>query len=236
MPARVRFVIASFARSGTHFLESALNRHPQVQCRWEPFNPLVYTPLSSAAAVLNELWAREGVVGFPAHWEWQGRNEWTDLWDVLRADKELRVVLLHRENLLRQYVSKLLLDKTRVHAAVSNEKVVAARPTVRIDVREMLTYMFIIETSMETRRRWFADSTTFPTTYERLTGAEGDQEMLRLLQFLDVEPVPLSPLTLKQETRPLQGVIENYDEVTAVLRRSGWGHFAVGGPEIPPLP
>lgn len=218
------YVVVCFARSGTHFLESALNRHPDITCFWEPFNTFAFTPTSSAAEILHRIWTHGGIVGFTAHWEWQGRTEWVDLWDALLTVPELRVIQLHRENLLRQYVSKQLLDKTRTHAYLAGQPRPEVRPTLHIDVHDMLTYMFILETSIAAKHRSFEGLPSLHTTYERLTSAPQD-ELDRIQRFLGAEPLPLQPSTQKQETRSLREVVDNYDDVAHALTKSGWGHF-----------
>ena len=223
MAASGKFVIVCFARTGTHLLESALNRHPDIECLYEPFNPLLYG-VHSTSTILEAAWARPGVVGFPVHWEWQGRDEYPDLWEALREDGELKVIQLHRENILQQYISKKMLDTTRVHVVHEDDEQPDERPTLTVDVNELLRYIFLIETSVGAKRRWFSDHETHSTTYERLTG-DTEAELEAIQRFLGVEVMPLRPSTVKQEQRSLSQVIENFDEVAAAVRRSGWSHF-----------
>ena len=128
----VRFILLSHLRSGTHFLRSSLESHPEIVCQTELFNANARTlpyPLSTPTAEILDRWGfpprPPGVraSGFVIHayhpgtlraFPWLRPNPaWDDVWDRLAAMPDLRVVALERRDLLRRHLSQLVADRTR---------------------------------------------------------------------------------------------------------------------------
>ena len=128
----VRFVLLSHLRSGTHFLRSSLESHPEIVCQTELFNANARTlpyPLTTPTAEVIDRWGfpprPPGVraSGFVLHAYHPGalrafpglraNPAWDDVWDRLAALPDLRVVALERRDLLRRHLSQLVADRTR---------------------------------------------------------------------------------------------------------------------------
>lgn len=252
-----RFVVVSHLRSGTHLLRTALESHPAVVCQTEVFNsdspnlpyPLdtptgevlarwVFRPLRPAVSRVGfviQAYHPFGLKAFPGIRE---NPAWGDVWSLLEAMTDLRVIHLRRENGLRRHLSQVMARATGAwHAwdpgrveTVSHLKPPGPTDTVDRDRAAVTLDPQRLEVDFqETHRlhdavaRRFAAHAYHALTYEELcrnfAGATAAVQA-----FLEVPVVPLQAAVSKLEQRPLADAIANYE----ALRR----HFA-GTPWAP---
>src|SRR3954465_12785525 len=130
-----RFMLLSSPRSGTHMLRSALDKHRNMICLSEMFNPdytsgiYPFTDDTPEQEVLDQYiftpqkW-RIRAVGFCLHRTQSRLGNWPHLWQTLAALPDLRIVSLHRRNLLRRYLSFELRPRRKMPRLPSGKVVV----------------------------------------------------------------------------------------------------------------
>ena len=123
--SRQPFVILALPRTGSTLLTQLLDSHPRITCYNEPFNPdAVYAADKTLKTermrayrdedpvgfteLLYSVDGAERVVGFKIL-EYQAR----DVQDHLLLRRDIRKVILRRDNLLASYSSNLMATKVR---------------------------------------------------------------------------------------------------------------------------
>jgi hypothetical protein len=224
-----RFMILSFPRCGTHMLRTSLNAHPNIVALSEMFNPdwtkdAPFDENSPAPVILrNHVFcdypAEIAAVGFTIHRSDAGFGNWPHLWRRLEADEQLRVVSLQRENLLRRYVSFLIMVEP---------KTVPLQP--RVFTPEALRHEFERrEKELDDFNRRFEKHPLLQVTYEQLCETyEGT--MQRVQAFLGLPERSLSPGTVPDRRRELREAIANFDELAAAFASTRWAWFFEGKP------
>lgn len=259
------FVIVSHLRSGTHMLRTSLESHPAVRCQAEPFNsdnpdlpyPLtvssqeildrwVYTPqpagIEHVGFVLqsyhpNGLAAFEGIRQAPG---------WRDVWDLLVAMPDLRVILLVRDNLLRRHLSHVLarrrwywhswdaqaVERTTFlgHKRPPSDQIGTTPPPVgpvELDPERLQLDFEEILRLRARARSLFEDHPLLQVRYEDLC-EDFEHQAHRLLDFLELSPAPLEPAVKKMERRPLSQAIANYDALRTHFADTPWAGFFDG--------
>jgi len=231
-----RFVILAAPRSGSNFLCSLLNSHPEILCHHEVYNPSgIYYALEQRngsldlgtieerdhdpLAFLESLWfASLGhrCVGFKMT---RGQNEQV-LTKVLE-DREVRKIVLHRGNRIKTYVSTLVALQSGQWEVYSEADLIEPEPKIELNVPDLRrhiaendAYYARIDNAIRA-----SGQSALNVTYEDLGGSD---EHSRLLDYLGVgcRSVPLVALSIKQNPSDLRRLVANYDEVLKALQDS----------------
>jgi hypothetical protein len=147
--------------------------------------------------------------------------------EYLLNDSSIKVIHNKRANIFKTFCSYRVAAKRTELGKTMNAyqpDEVERAITVRIDPAACLK--FIKKTLVEEKKfdTLFASRDSIDVIYEDLASRTG-LEMKRVLKFLDVEYAPLRQTTFKVRQNPIEEVVENYDEVRAVLEKEGYGHF-----------
>lgn len=268
--AYVPFMVLSGARTGSHMLVFALKTNPEVRCFSEVFNKGVdfvpfgvdgYDNFSGADRTLRE---EDGVaflnrriycqhpgsvraVGFKLLYGQAMYYEGVMEELVRRAD--IRVVHVHRANLLRSLASLKVAEATgvfveqtgrrpahvRLRSAIRHPLRAARRlramlprpshaspserPRVTISPEELSEFVVRTEMTMSHFDQIFAGHPMLKVSYESMVAHQNDV-FSDVQTFLGVEPQPLSVGTRRQNPERLQDIIQNYGELYAAFRDS----------------
>lgn len=223
-PAYRRFMILSSPRSGTHMLRTSLDRHPGIVALTEVFNP-DWTPDADfdedtpAPVILNdhvfcEYPPEVGAVGFALHRSDARLGNWPHLWRRLEEDKQLWVISLRRENLLRRYLS------FQIMVAPESEP---RRPKV-FSPGELQAEFERREAESAVFDRRFAGHPLLQVSYERLC-TDYQPTVARVQAFLGVPARPLAPGTEWSGPRRLRDSIANFDELVKTFAATRWAWF-----------
>lgn len=159
-------------------------------------------------------------VGFKLKYDEMTQPRWHEVRGLVERDLDLKILFLHRENLLERYVSHQVVMK---QTGVTNVKAGAAVPPVKpfkVDVKDCLAD--VVETRRRTAefKRSFAGHRVIETTYERLVRAPQAESDL-LFAFLGVDAAPVEMGTEKIVRAPLQELVLNFAEVERALQDHG---------------
>jgi len=224
-----RFVILSSPRSGTHMLRTTLNAHSHLVCRAESFNPDLI-----AGERYDETWSTQEILeqhlfgdprdsvqaaGFAIHRGGAPLGPWTDIWSLLEGDRSLHLIFLHRHDLLRRYLSFVVMRERNRCGSPQFE------PAPRKIEAEVLRQEFLrYESELVAFRKRFEAHRLFQVSYEELCNAFHPTS-LRLQRFLNVPIERLAPKTRKNPHRPPRFLLENFDELQAEFSGSRWAWF-----------
>ena len=161
-------------------------------------------------------------VGFKLFPDQIDRRRFRCVWKWLGRQKDLKIIYLTRRNLLSTYTSLLIAKKDNKYAIKDQSE--RSRSTIKIDAKECLAefqkrtcYERAVEKHIQHLDvlRWF---------YEDLAAAP--QEQLKQAQrFFGVDVCDLKIKYVKQETRPLWEVIENYEELRQFFTGTEWSYL-----------
>lgn len=226
-PMITRFLILSNARSGTMMLTDSLDESSAVTMfnlyaanvdkphqywiNWELFQQKCLPKVTHVGTTMH----RVGNGWIKRFKHIQVEKFWGEM-----QDHHEKVICLHRENVLRQFLSR------KVGIVLKSYKVDKPRKEqpgpVQIDVEELERFAQDLEQLQDSIDYQFPGRLT--VTYEQL--ADQWQETFRRVQvYLGLPVSAIGPVTVRQETRPLQEAIQNYSEVSTHLIANGSGQW-----------
>ena len=220
-----RFLIVGTPRSGSHWLISALSGHPDILCGQEELldDPYLRDHADFAAdpwGGLEELWRRgreaQKTVGFKVFYFqcWDYYQEKRHLWYRLGDEKDIAVVFLIRENLLKLALSWKKARLTKQWSIKDPSRRIEV-PPVEFDPAELRQMFEHIQAGLARIETFFRGHAQLSVTYEHLF--EDPESCLNAIQgFLGVSRLPLVGTFVQQETKPPHVAIRNF----AALRRS----------------
>lgn len=145
------------------------------------------------------------------------------IWDYFENQKDLKIIHLKRENLLRRFLS---LKK----AYLTNEW---RRTTPNREMKKMaitLSYEECLQDFVKTRENQdkydacFKEHSKIDLIYENLL-QDRKSEMKRVQEFLNIGVESLQPSTYKQSHQPLSEEISNYFELKERFHSTPWESF-----------
>lgn len=232
----VRFVILHATRTGSNYLCTVLNSHPDILCHHEIFNPHVVGVARhlqesdfrlgtieererDPEAFLDRVWRTDlghAAVGFKLCL-WQHEPAWR----AVLADTSVRKILLKRRNRVKAFVSLLLARQTGEWVVYDDRGAPAPRPKVEVDRDALLDNIALHDRfHRETEAALAATGQGHALLwYEELFAPGGIDPALALL---GVEGAPALPegRTWKLAPDALRETVANFDELSRQLRGS----------------
>lgn len=239
----VQFVLLGHPRSGSNLLANTLAGHPQVRMlnevlhrdaevrrrSWEGINPAAWVrPRGSAyqdgedgAAFLRDrvfgapYVRRTRACGFKLFYD----NAYFDqsvetAWDYL-ASRSIRVINLHRRNLLDVVVSFAVAERTNrwFHGAGWFQRRPEVVPAFRLEPEYCKEFFDRVTLERARAEVFFAGHPMLRLTYEDDLVTDFKATMLRVCDFLEIKRLNLKPALLKQQQVGPETQIENFSEL-----------------------
>jgi hypothetical protein len=232
--ARTRFVILNAPRTGSNFLCTVLNSHPDILCHHEIFNPHVIgvaRHLEGANFCLGTTEEREGDPIDFLHRVWR-RNEGRltvgfklclrqheAAYHAVVADRSVLKIILKRRNRIKTFVSLLLARQTGEWVVYEDSGQPEARPAIQVDVVSLrdniaLHERYYRETEEALRQ---SDQAYVVLWYEELILPHTLDETLNLLSVRN-RHARLRGQTWKLTPIALRDVIANFGALDEELR------------------
>ncbi len=229
---RTRFVILAAPRTGSNWLCTLLDSHPEILCHHEIFNPerILYSLPCRGKLDLGTLEDRERdplgfldrvwraalgyrVLGFKLN---RGQNE--AVFRKVLPDPDVLKIVIRRRNRIKTYVSERIAERTGEWESYPGLEIGKRRCNIDVDLEDLRRHI-------ERNERYYEDieavlsstgQTRLELTYEEL---ETEEERRRLLDFLSVSPdvAVLKEATRKQNSPYLKDLIANFSELGARL-------------------
>jgi hypothetical protein len=232
------FFISCAARTGSSMLVNMLQTHPAITCHMEIFNPRrvegfwgVYRQrLSSEPDLerrLSALRTRDPVAYiYKVALDPQGRDvvgfkfkhdefllpTFAGARSAICADTDIKVIMLHRRNLLKRYLSHSLANRTGVTMKQVGDKQLEHTPPT-LDPRACLKDFQTIARRAQFVRQMFKNHVLLDVSYEELVGNGREDALSRILSFLGAEQRPLQTNHSKLAQGHLAKEIANYAEL-----------------------
>lgn len=219
-PRVTRFLILSDGRSGTMMLTDTLDESPKVKffnlyglnierperywLNWELFQQQHADTVTHVGTTMHR-------VGDSWFARIQGMT--FDLFWKMVRDRHDKAILLHRNNKLRQFLSRKVGQVLgSYHVSSPREKQPEPIP---VDTVELADFVELVESLRERIDQYFPYRIN--VVYEDLAD-NWDATFPMIEDYLGMPRSGLQPVTFRQETRPLSEVIANYDDVAAWCR------------------
>ncbi len=239
----IKFVVNGANRTGTHFLQSLLNDHPDINCYWDLFWSHDETPLGYASYrkqvnhpnrfnlfsknrvlfdFLSDHFSKsDGVdaAGFLLKSETVAANPAIVRW-FRRND--VKVIHLVRENHLMREVA---MELRRQKVMESHARNPVAAKKIRLNTKNLAGRLEYSNKVVRRHRRRLIGTNMLEVKYERLVSDE-KTELVRIFDFLNVSRVlDIKSEFYKTEQESPRAMIENYDEVAASLEKTCFSVF-----------
>ena len=232
----LRFVMLHATRTGSNYLCTVLNSHPDVLCHHEIFNPHVVgvaRHLQESGFALGTIDERErdpegfldrvwrtdlghAAVGFKLCL-WQHEAAWR----AVIADTSVRKILLKRRNRVKAFVSLLLARQTGEWVVYDDRGAPGPRPAVHVDVDALRENIALHERFYrETEAALAASGQRHALLwYEDLFAGGGIDPALALLGLAGAPEVSRGQ-TWKLTSGSLRDTVANFDDLSRQLRGS----------------
>ncbi len=243
-------IILTTQRTGSTFLVTCLETHPEIRCLGEllagsrlfhvpeflfrfRYGTKAYRFVRSGAWWPTRMMRRyldEGrlgsmelgvkpVMAFKAMYN-QIRPAWT--MDFLRGRKDLRVLHLRRNNLLKTYVSNQLLTVKRDDAWKPHTTTPVDAVSMRILPAGAIEFMRKSAAEYEAHERLFADHPRLALSYETMIDGAGIEAGVarEICRFLGVAERPMQSKLVKMNPERLDEMVQNYDELASAVAKT----------------
>ncbi|MGM0587229.1 MAG: hypothetical protein ACQETE_02325 [Bacteroidota bacterium] len=245
-----KFVIISRKRSGSTYVQTALQRHPRVQSFGELFMGEDHIDWKHPGYQI-ECWNQRArhirnedvnsfmhryvyrsyprgikAVGFKLFFIQGGISSGpVSIWNYLVSDPSIHIIRLVRSNYLAVLTSKQEAIESKVWFKTKPSKTSTVKPQNPIWLNpeecEHLFSSFDIEDRMLKER--FENHPYRYVTFENIL--HDSQQLADLQSFLDIEVRDLKPKTYKQARRTLRDRIANFEQLKDHFKGSKWARF-----------
>ncbi|MEM7353887.1 MAG: hypothetical protein AAF657_24010 [Acidobacteriota bacterium] len=230
----VRFVVLAAPRTGSNWLCTLLDSHPDILCHHEIFNPEgLHYSLSYRQdeldlgtkeqrdkdpwRVLGGLW--QETFGHPAvGFKWSRGQDARVLNSVLE-DREIRKIVVRRNNRIKTFVSETIARKTGEWESYPGRKISQQGRQIEVGEKALRQHIALNRRLYAAIDEALASSgqSALTVTYEKLAS---DVERLRATDFLGVSPQAesLKEATRKQNPKDLRQLVANFEQLASDLR------------------
>ena len=185
--------------------------------------------LHTQARAQVDWWDAPEFADWWSHVDNSARTRWrhgrSDLWAHLRADRDLRVILLTREDPLQATVSAEQAKLSGRWGIGATGGADGAAPSVVLDASKLVRDFEAAWRQADEAKSFFEGHPAVELTYEQLV-ADPLRSLARVQELLGTPPANLSTKTRKLQRRPLSEVVSNWDEVRRALAGTRWEELA----------
>tara|TARA_Y100000592_G_scaffold22371_1_gene34694 strand:+ start:677 stop:1330 length:654 start_codon:yes stop_codon:yes gene_type:complete len=205
--------IVSTPRSGTHYLRISLNNHPKMEFASEFFRPEnKYRTLPKYKKhfqikdyiyknTIDPSIAKLNYVGFVWH---------LTLSSDLPLSKIDKFILLKRRNILGQLTSLMIATRTNCWRDKKSTH------QIELNIAQL---EWFIDREKKAHAAFESSGVEYKTVFYEDLCENFDETVKSIQDYLDLDYIRLEPAPLiKQETRPIQEIISNYEDVKWTLR------------------
>ena len=222
-----KFVIISDARTGSTLLMGLLNSHPEIIAEGEIFKRLRNI---NSIELWNDVFRSRPKkirwVGFKLFYDHPWNSDDRTVWNLIEEDKDIVIIHLVRENILRSYISKQIGLKTKKWT--ENKKkpntLTVDQKRVKINIEDCIANLSQIDQKERETREKYKNHKLIPVSYEELSN-DKSKVMRCIFNELEVKNKILSTSMLKQNPEKLRDLIVNYEELYSALEDTRWISF-----------
>jgi len=164
-------------------------------------------------------------VGLKLKFEEMELDRYRELAWYIRDHADIRVIMLQRKNVLRRYISEQISH--RVYNKVFNVLNKEQKPekqAIDLDYDELLQEFEYNDQLYDKYERMFERNPMLDLSYERLA-ADPHECATDVMDFLNLEHLPLKIRTQRLHANPVSELLSNYDELLEKFRGTRYEHF-----------
>ncbi|MBT5149504.1 MAG: glycosyltransferase [Candidatus Peribacter sp.] len=238
-----KFVIIGAPRAGSSLLVEVLNRHVEVCCYSELFMggaDLKAYRLKPEQYMQDTVWRDENPKEFLEYVYNQNHSEFTTGFKIFAdqndqackvalEDTSVKKILLHRKNIIRQYVSLHIAVQTGFWLKDTPNK--AQNKCFHVYPAALQHFIDKHEAYHEEARNLLKKTGQeyLELSYEDLVGPEKHKHYREVFDFLEVDAsVDVSSNLIKQNPEPLKSLIKNFEEIEKALKGTKYEHCLHG--------
>lgn len=215
-----KFIILSSGRCGSTLLHTYLNSNPNILSKGEILQRLYdgdkpNAPKEIASIVFPVHGSNIKAVGLKLFYDYREMDNFKNAFEALANDRSIKVIHLVRENKLEQFVSYKRAWRDLEWSANPRNRDYVTK--VKVDIHEYSNFVNENEIQRKMALEMFEGHEFIDLTYEELTNS-GQRCLLRIQEFLGVKVSPLFTALEKQNDKPLKEVVENWEEVNAMIK------------------
>jgi LPS sulfotransferase NodH len=208
----VKFIVLTRSRSGSSLLMSLLSSHPNVETHGEYFRRLNGR---SYHKMINNIFSSKPqkikAVGFKMFYDHPYDEPNSDLWNYLANLTDIRILHLKRRNFLKTFVSRKIAGITNEWFAKQN-KSIKGNIALTIDPEELYNSYNKYRNLERQRIILFENHKIMEIVYEEMTMDINDH-FCKITKFLEIPFIQPKTDLVKQNTKKLREIIQNYNEL-----------------------
>lgn len=213
-----KFVIICKGRTGSSMLTRMLDSHSQIKCKGEILKDPDSEPRDEINNIYSPQYRHVKAVGFKLHYNHPGGANHDITWDLIKADSDIKIIHLHRRNVLRSHVSEIISQKTRVFQLKSEAK----RPDIStrkigLSIDEVVNLSNLYEHRRSRYNELFSDHEVLEIFYEDLVDPLSSVQR-KITDFLSVDTKKMRANTSIMNPESLGDLITNFTEVEEALK------------------
>lgn len=222
------FIVLSRSRTGSNFLISLLNSHPNIYTEGEilaNLNGRNYKDILAKAFGKQPFHVK--AKGFKIFYYHPLDDKHGGIWDMLSSIDDLHVIHLKRRNILHTLISRKLAGIRDVWFVKSTDWLSGAD-------RNEITVTFSVDElneGFEQTRRWeqdgdniFRKQPLISIYYEDLANHR-EHTFRQITEFLGVRYIPPKTNLKKQNTKAMRDTVTNFDELKSAFAATEWRSF-----------
>lgn len=240
-----KFVIIGAPRTGSNFLMSLLNSHPNCICYGEIFtnlkvgswdipfslrkigdinlkdkDPIDYLDNRIYSGYPKEIKS----AGFKLFYHHARKENEKVVWNYLKSESSIKKIHLLRDNFLEIYLSHISAKKNGQFVDTWNRSKTLER--IKLDYIDCENYFQSLDENIKKIREYFALEQLIEIRYEELIKQR--QTVLDfLLSKLNLDSMKLIPKTYKQNYVSLEKRVANFNEIKEYFSGSKWERFFI---------
>lgn len=229
-----KFIILGRSRVGSNLLASYLNSHPNIFALGEMFgknhsDKLIEYRKEKPMQYLTDYCYRKYpknimAVGFKIFYYHPVRNEPRTIWENLKEEKDLKILHIKRNNILRTHLSWAIAGKTDKWTLTGRNHIPEKLKTIELSFDDCLRFF-------EKTRAWesefdefFKDHQILQVSFENLNIHTQD-ELEKVQQFFNLPLFKLHTALKRQNPEPLKNLISNYSVLKQQFANTEWSKF-----------
>lgn len=210
-----KFIIISYCRTGSNFLVSLLDSHPDIKCDGELLGKVTQNPdyLKILKKIFNDTNKTQGFKLFHYHPVNVENNQL--LFETIKADKSIRIIFLERKNLLRRYYSLLKARQTKVWKVTNPKDITKIK--LHVDINQLTKSIDSVTYYENLYKQMFHEHKHIIIQYEDIEN-NYTQICVEIFRFLELNNYNVIGNTIKQNPGTTKDLIENYSELDTYFK------------------
>ena len=220
-----KFIIITYARTGSNLLMSYLDSHPHIEARGELFRNLEGKPTDEVwNRFFNKKNRKISTAGFKLFYTHPFHTDDRKVWDIIAQDKDIKIIHLVRKNKLRTFLSGEIAKKTDKWTRKRNSKIATEDKKIEVEFDHFCERVSKIDQYEKDTRENFKTHDFIEVCYEDLVFDKATT-MNAIFDFLHVERSTFKSGYKKQNTESLPDLIINFDSFHKKLSESKYAYL-----------